>query len=108
MRQVHWILIAMGALLGGCFGSPMDLGVGMTDLVEAESASEPLAKLGNGEDWQSAPAGCEGRLPQSTSVRFRVASLEDGLVAAVDDEGEIVCVDTVEAVTIELEEMGEG
>lgn len=56
------------------------------------------------EAWWLAPPGCEGLLRDQFSMA--IASLEHGLIAAVDPAGHIVCVDTVEAVGEELDELG--
>lgn len=56
------------------------------------------------EDWTAARPGCEGQLGRGISLA--IASVEHGLIAALDGYGHIVCVDTVEAVSAELEETG--
>lgn len=105
MRQMEKYLLAIGVLLGGCMGAP-ELAGHSSDLIEVDASTEPLEPLGE-DDWEAAPAGCEGRLAMSDRLTFRLASAQDGLVAAVDASGEIVCVDTVGSVQEELEEQGE-
>lgn len=104
MRHLHSVLIAVCFLLGGCVGASDAHGGSGSGLIEVEPGTEPLAALESG-DWRLAPAGCEDRL--SAHLTFRVASLNDGLIAAVDLRGHIICVDTVESVQEELEEQGD-
>lgn len=109
MRLVHSVLVAICVLLAGCMGSPVDPGAGLGgELIEVAPGTEPLDPLDEEHEWQEAPAGCEGRLPALAWVTFRIASLNDGLVAAIDFAGHIVCVDTIESVQAELEQQGEG
>ena len=87
------------ALVGGCVAAPSASSESTLVLGDVE----PLATLAEA-DWQAAPLDCAGLT--GASVSFRVASLEGGLVACVDAAGEIICVDSVEAVSSELD--GEG
>lgn len=105
MRQMRTYLLAIGVLLGGCMGAP-EMAGRASDLIEVDPFTEPLEPLAE-DEWESAPAGCEGRLAMSDRLTFRLASARDGLVAAVDASGEIVCVDTLGSVQEELEEQGE-
>lgn len=91
-------VLAIALSAAGCVGGP-DAGATQTGLLMAD----PLVLL-RPSAWAGAPASCEGLL--SGDVEFAVASAEGGLVAAVDDNGEVVCVDTVEAVEEELEQSG--
>lgn len=54
--------------------------------------------------WRLAPNSCEGRLEGEADVH-RIARAENapGLVVVLDDEGEALCVDTIESIAIELE-----
>lgn len=105
MRQLRTYLLAIGVLLGGCMGAPDSAGF-HADLIEIDPSTEPLEPVAE-DEWEAAPAGCEGRLGMVGGITFRLASATDGLVAAVDGAGRIVCVDTVESVQEELEEQGE-
>lgn len=91
-----------GFALAGCMGSPDEQG-STSGLVEIEAGTPPLGRI-DSDAWRAAPAGCEDRLVAGQI--FRLASAIDGLVAAVDIDGEIVCVDTVESVRAELSEDG--
>lgn len=96
------------ALAAGCAADDGDVaGRAESDLLELPAASQPLAPLDEDEDWEDAPAGCEDRLA-SSQLTFRVASFTYGLVAAVEPDGDIVCVDTVQAVQEELDEQGDA
>ena len=105
MRHIQRAFFIAAILLSGCVGAPPVSGSQSSDLVETRSDSRPLARLDTSTDWEAAPAGCEGRLA-TPGLTFRVASAQDGLIAAVDDQGNIVCVDTVEAVQSELDAQG--
>jgi hypothetical protein len=95
--------IALSAVaLSGCIGAPDERGA-TSGLVELDTSTPPLGRI-DSDAWRRAPAGCEDRL--AAGLSFRLASALDGLVAAVDGEGQIVCVDTVESVQEELAEEG--
>jgi hypothetical protein len=106
LRIIACCALAHFALLlaPGCMGASDVVSGGTSGLVEIDPYTAPLAPL-EGMGWQAAPAGCEDRLVGE--VTFKLASADDGLVAAVDAEGSVVCVDTVESVQDELEEQGE-
>lgn len=94
--------LIVAALAVGCVGAP-DVAPADSSLLETglpllEDASEI------GEDWTVARPGCEGQL--GSRVNLAIASIEHGLIAALDLSGHIVCVDTVEAISEELEETG--
>lgn len=101
-RHIFFFL-SLALATAGCVGSPDAVHSGSA-LFEIDPNTRPLPVLAT-DAWREAPAGCEGRL--AGEVTFKVASAIDGLVAAVDDHGDIVCVDTVDAVQEELEESGE-
>lgn len=94
-------LLALGA--SGCMGAD-SIGAAENGLLEIDPDTVPLESVGSDEEWEAAPAGCEDRLDRA--LDFKVASSTDHLVAAVDANGVIVCVDTVESVQEELEEEG--
>lgn len=56
--------------------------------------------------WRAAPEGCEGRLYEDADAR-RIAHAENapGLAVVLDEEGDPVCVDTLESIAIELERL---
>lgn len=95
------LLAAALAMAGGCVGSPAP---------SAGSSSEDLlideGNLGaiEADDWEDAEAGCEGQI--DGTVHFAIASAEFGLIAVVEADGDVLCVDTVSAVEEELEERG--
>lgn len=91
-----------GVALTGCVGNP-DERATTSGLVEISTDSPPLGPI-DSDAWRRAPAGCEDRL--AAGLSFRLASALDGLVAAVDGDGDIVCVDTVESLQEELAEDG--
>jgi hypothetical protein len=105
LRTAYGILLCTLAAIAGCAASPDDLGGGTSGLIEISPNTAPLGWV-HSEEWRSAPAGCEGKLGQD--IEFEVASADDGLVAAVADDGDIVCVDSVESVQEELESSGDG
>jgi hypothetical protein len=91
----------LGTGLVGCVGHDPQLGEPATStLVLAEAA--PLETLAE-EAWAQAP-DCEGLV--TSTVSFRVASLSGGLVAVVGSSGEVICVDSVEAISSDLDECG--
>lgn len=94
-------IILLGALTAGCMGAP---GAAPADSALIESGLPLLEDTAVSEDWTAARPGCEGQLGTGTSLA--IASVEHGLIAALDGSGHIVCVDTVEAVEAELEETG--
>lgn len=88
----------------GCGGPATGAEAGVTDLM-MDDGGLPLLDDHTSEAWWLAPPGCEGLL--SGSISIAIASLEHHLVAAVDPaSGEILCVDTVEAVGAELSDLG--
>lgn len=101
MRHVVSMLVALAALLAGCAVAPGAFGSSDSDLLEVDPATVPLEPIAV-DAWRSAPAGCEGKLVGAQFLTFRVASDVDGLIAALDVTGEVLCVDTVESVEEEL------
>lgn len=94
------LLAAFALALGGCVGAPEDAGESQSWLVEVAPGTEPLESVPPSE-VVNAP-GCEDRL--GSNVTFAIAG--EGLVAALDAGGDVVCVDSVEDVQDELEEEG--
>jgi hypothetical protein len=93
------------ALLGVGCGSASDPGSAtMAGLTMDDGGLPLLDDSTSTEAWWLAPPGCEGLLRDEISMA--IASLEHGLIAAVDPTGHIICVDTVEAVGEELDELG--
>jgi hypothetical protein len=101
---VPFMGLLLAAALIGCGGSADPASSSIGDLVVDDGRLPTLAEAAATEDWWLAPPGCEGMLVDGCSIA--VASIEHGLVAAVDPSGEVVCVDTVEAVGEELLELG--
>lgn len=99
-NELGWVVATLfvAVAMVGCGAEPSAGGTS-SELLMAES----LGTL-DGATWASAAAGCEGHL--GGDVIFAIASADAGLVAAVDEDGEVVCVDTVEAVEEELQETG--
>jgi hypothetical protein len=94
------MVIAVTFALVACSGGPTDdPGAHSLGLVD----SPPLPTLAE-QDWLGAPEGCEGRL--DGSEEFGITQ-SDALIVA-NREGATVCVDTLEAVSIELEALGAG
>ncbi len=93
--------LAVGAGSLGACSAPV--GSGTSDLFEAPLDALPLATI-EAREWQLAPAGCEDLLPDTVS--FEVARGANGLLVAVDDDGEAVCTDTYEAIQEELADAG--
>jgi hypothetical protein len=86
--------------LAGCAGDP-DLYNSQSGLYDVTDDLPPLAEVTD-DAWMDAPADCHGRLQVVERVVFEVASVQDGLVAAVDPEGNVICVDTLGGVQEEL------
>ncbi len=110
MRTNGWVLqlvgslaalVMLGAGVVGCVGGDPS-GATAIDATLVLADAEPLAAIGP-DAWSAAP-GCEGLLARGVS--FRVASLSGGLVACVDSSGRVVCVDSVEAISSDLDESG--
>ena len=103
------LLLATGLLgsgLVGCVGGDRSLAA-PADPSAASTLTlpdaEPLESIEE-DAWEEAPPNCEGLL--TNTVTFRVASLSGGLVACVGSSGEVICVDTVEAISDDLDESG--
>lgn len=104
LARVGSALLALGLLGVGC-GSASDPGAAAISSLTMDDGGLPLLDDSTTtEAWWLAPPGCEGLLRDEVSMA--IASLEHGLVAALDPAGHIVCVDTVEAVGEELDELG--
>ncbi len=98
------ILGATVLLLGGlaCTAEP----------VSPTSSGEELIELGLTVDgvvgeavWRRAPAGCEGRLDAGEVGRVAWAENAPGLGVVLDEEGDPLCVDTLESIAIEVEKL---
>jgi hypothetical protein len=100
-RKLGWIALALAQWAVGCRGGAPPFGASAGGLLEDEG--EALGSIEE-EAAVGAQVGCEDRL--EGGERFAIISGEPGLVAAVDAEGHVICVDTVEAVEEELEESG--
>lgn len=104
LARVGSALLAIALLGVGC-GSASDPGSATIAGLSMDDGGLPLLDESTStEAWWLAPPGCEGLLRDGVSMA--IASLEHGLIAAVDPAGHIVCVDTVEAVGEELDELG--
>ncbi|GAB5541727.1 MAG: hypothetical protein SangKO_014870 [Sandaracinaceae bacterium] len=110
-NRIHSLIlvptVALAALVTGCsLGGPGPLAVdaaNRTSLIEVTPGTIALDQV-DSTAWMAAPAGCEDRLDGATD--YALAGADSGLVAAVDESGSIVCVDTVESVQEELEKEG--
>lgn len=99
-HSIIGIVAALALAMVGCVsGSEPAPGGSESDLL----LTDGLDTLDD-EEWSTAFEGCEGQL--SGDVSFAIASADAHLVAALDANGTVVCVDTVEAVQEELEESG--
>ena len=99
-RKHAWgALLALGFAAAGCVGGTAP-GVSSDELLLGEGQLGSLQE----DQWQSADAGCEGQI--DGTVHFAIASAEFGLIAVVEADGDVLCVDTVTAVEEELEEAG--
>jgi hypothetical protein len=99
----------MGALLAltlstalGCVGGegPDPLEGSSSALVDEGADLQPLAVVTTIDD-PTVPAGCEGRLHRDQ----RFAVTPDTLVAALSDDGDVLCIDSLGSVEIELAEV---
>lgn len=97
------IIGVLGAVaIVGCVGDPVDgTRSGLLALQAAPTALETIETT----RWELAPAGCEDQLGTS-ELTFAVAYGAHGLVAAINREGDVVCVDSLAAVQSELEAQG--
>jgi hypothetical protein len=102
MDTLRNVIVVGAALAVGCVGSPEYAG-SSSGLTERDSSVEPLESFA--APWGAA-RGCEGLLTERDALTFEIASLEDGLVAALDASGDVLCVDTVESVQAELQASG--
>ena len=91
------ILIFLLALLVACGGDPGDVTGRTAALVDAA----PLPTFGD-DSWKNTFEGCESRL--TGDEQFSITRPDALLVA--EREGAAVCVDTLDAVTLELEAIG--
>lgn len=99
--RLRSVAVLFAALAVGCMGDPS---VAPADGALVDGGLPLLQDTVATEDWTAARPGCEGQLGQDVSLA--IASLEHGLIAALDGFGHIVCVDTIEAVSAELEDTG--
>lgn len=93
-----WLALALALPLAGCMAGPA--GSSSDELLASDGQLESLGE----DDWSQALPGCEGVL--DGDEHFAIASAEHGLVAALSPSGDILCVDTVDAVEEELAETG--
>jgi hypothetical protein len=99
-KTTIWAALVVALATTGCSSSGVP-GAYSDPLLRDDG--EQLASLER-SDWGSATEGCAGMLGEG--LHFAIASAEDGLIAAVEADGDVLCVDTVEAVEEELEESG--
>ncbi|MGE0789629.1 MAG: hypothetical protein AB7S26_28410 [Sandaracinaceae bacterium] len=101
------IALLLASLLGLAFaGCSADVGVPSTGsfLDEVSADTEPLA-TSDEDEWEDAPAGCEGLL--DGSIHFELAQGTDGrLLVAIDLSGEVICTDTLAGIQDELVDAG--
>lgn len=90
------LAIALGLFSIGCSSSSFT----SSDLIAGEH--QPLSQVGLA-DVESASSSCEGML--ATVDEFALLG-ETGLLVGLDDTGDAVCIDTVDAVNAELGEVG--
>ncbi|HJL20123.1 MAG TPA: hypothetical protein RMH99_30940, partial [Sandaracinaceae bacterium LLY-WYZ-13_1] len=102
--HLRHLVLAVALVATGCVGGPADAGQTGGSLLEVPPDTTPLLGLED-DAWRHAPPSCEGQLAHG-DLDFRLASATDGLVAAVDRSGDVICVDSVESVQEELEEEG--
>jgi hypothetical protein len=101
MRTIITVLFVLS--LSGCGN---DAGSAASGLIEVDRDTVPLEEVAS-DEWRGAPASCDGLL-SSEAIDFLLASAEEELVAAVDQNGDIVCVDSITSVQDELAEQGDG
>jgi len=96
------ILLASFAVVAGtsCAAEPADPASSEVRLVDL---GVPLDGVVDEDIWRAAPAGCEGRLDGRDLVE-KVARAENapGLAVVVDEDGDALCVDSLESIAIEL------
>lgn len=100
VRALLALAACSSAALVGCSGDPA-LVAGEGSPLYAEVAPLPIADAGA----LDAP-DCAGLIGDGSHLSFEVASLQAGLVAAVDGSGSVVCVDTVSDVQSDLDAAG--
>lgn len=96
------LAVALVVASGCVGGSAVDTAAGASsqDLLLDDGHLGEIAE----DDWEDAEAGCEGQI--DADVHFAIASAEFGLIAVVEADGDVLCVDTVSAVEEELEDVG--
>lgn len=96
------ILLASLAVVAvtSCAAEPADPASSEVRLVDL---GLPLDGVVDEAVWRAAPAGCEGRLRTNDLVE-KVARAENapGLGVVVDQDGDPLCVDSLESIAIEL------
>jgi hypothetical protein len=92
--------LVLAALAVGCGNGPQDPTGSSSSSLSAYA--EPLPTLSD-EQWVGVTAGCEGRLHGEETFGI---TRRDALVVAKHEEA-AVCVDTLEAIMLELEDLGD-
>jgi hypothetical protein len=101
-RLPHLIALCLAAGLGACTADVREPASGEeATLIEL---TIPVEGFVDEAVWRHAPDGCEGRLLHESEIH-RIARAENApsLAVVIDDEGEVLCVDTIESIAIELE-----
>ena len=101
MKRLLIVLASLAVVAAtSCAAEPADPGSSEVRLVDL---GVPLDGMVDEAVWRAAPAGCEGRLDERDLVE-RVARAENGpgLGVVVDEDGDPLCVDSLESIAIEL------
>lgn len=103
MRGFCAVIVSALVLLGACIAEPYE----PTSADEASLLDIDLELDGAVDEriWRHAPAGCEGRLFDDAVHRIARAEGAPDLAVVLDEDGDPVCVDTIESIAIELERL---
>lgn len=105
MRRTAFGIVAGCALLAwaGCVGGP-----GEPTSSEDHGLLEldvPVEGVIDERVWRHVPVGCEGRIDEDDIRHIARAENAPELGVVLDDDGDPVCVDTLESIAIELERL---
>lgn len=96
-------VIVSALVLGACVAEPLEpTSADEASLIEIELEIEGAI---DEKIWRHAPAGCEGRLFDDAVHRIARAEGAPDLAVVLDEDGDLVCVDTIESIAIELERL---
>lgn len=102
MRLILGVAVILAVSLTACAAEPVSSASSEGELLEL---GLPLEGEVAERVWRSAPSGCEGRLSAEDIEHVAWAENAPGLGVVLDEEGEVLCVDTLESIAIEVEKV---